>query len=95
MTDDDTRIGEEVSITGIAGNGAAGAFVYADHEPYYLAAVESWDADIEGRRVTVTGVLRRRPAQVTPDEPPDEHSHGLAADTYVIDDSTWSPAEPS
>jgi hypothetical protein len=89
MPDSDERAGTTVTLTGIAGNGAYGAFVYVDERPYYIAGLHGFDDDTYGKRITVTGVLRVQRAHVEEDEPPGEHTHGLTGDALVIEDPTW------
>lgn len=81
------------TVEGLALNGRAGAVVETDDRAwYYVAGLDAWDDDHVMRRVTVTGVLRRRPAQIPAEQPDDEESTGLADETLVLDDPSWSPA---
>ena len=90
MTEHEQREGSPVTLTGTAGNGAYGAFVYVDECPYYIAGLHGFDDDTYGKRITVTGVLRVQKAHVEEDEAPGEHSHGLTGDALVIENATWA-----
>ena len=93
MTRDDQRPGETTTVEGIALNGRAGAVVETDDRAwYYVGGLQAWDDAHVMQRVSVTGVLRRRGAQIPADQPDDEQSTGLADETLVLDDASWSPA---
>ena len=96
MASQDDRIGRSVTVVGTALDGRAGALVEADDGRwYYISALEAWDAELAMQRVSVTGVLRLRPATV-PRVPADEEQRtGLPGDTLVLDDASWSLAEAS
>ena len=79
------------TVEGLALNGRAGAVVQTDDGAwYYVGGLESWDDAHMMQRVSVTGVLRIRPAAIPGEEPAGEHTTGLADDTMVLDDASWS-----
>ena len=59
--------------------------------PIYIAGLDSWDGELVGNTVEVTGVLRVREPQV--EQGGDEPSHGLDSATFALDDADWAPAE--
>jgi hypothetical protein len=94
MTSDDPRIGQQIEVQGLAYPAAAGPLVEADDgTSYYLGGTPEWAPEMFGKRVSVTGRLRLRPATVETLPPDQEQSHGLPDDTFVIDDAQWTPAD--
>lgn len=94
MSSDDPRIGQQIELQGTAYPAAAGPLVQGDDgKSYYLGGVPDWDTDMIGKRVSVSGRLRSRPAQVETLPPDQEQSHGLTDATLVIDDAQWSSAD--
>jgi len=93
MTNGEQRFGRTTVVEGLALNGRAGALVQTDEGTwYYVGGLESWDDALVMQRVSVTGVLRLREADVPREQPEGEHSTGLADDTLVLDDASWSLA---
>ena len=91
MTGDEQQPGGTTTVEGLALNGRAGAVVETDdREWYYVLALGAWDDSHVMQRVRVTGVLRRRAAQIPAEQPDDEQSTGLADETLVLDDASWS-----
>ncbi len=80
---------QQLTVTGTARTAAGGAMVSIEGRvPIYIEDLEAWDDDLEGQRVEVTGVLRRRPSMIPDSGPP---SHGLGA-TWALESASWSPA---
>lgn len=79
---------QELTVTGTAWTAAGGAMVDAEGTklPIYIADLEAWDDELEGARIEVTGVLRRRPSMIPESGP---HSHGLGA-TWALENASWS-----
>jgi hypothetical protein len=93
MSSGEQRFGETTVVEGLALNGRAGALVQTDEGSwYYVGGLDSWDDALVMQRVSVTGVLRLREAGIPDEEPEGEHSTGLADDTLVLDDPSWSLA---
>jgi len=93
VTGERPNAGESIEVEGFALPAAAGALVdTGDGRSYYLGGV-SWDTEMIGKRVQVSGVLRLRPAQVQTLPPDEEQSHGLTDDTWVIEDPEWRVVE--
>ncbi len=84
------RIGQPIEVEGRAYPSAAGATVHTGEQSYYLGGGVSWDMEMVGKRVRVSGVLRRRRAQVQTRPPDEEQEHGLTDDTYVIEEPEWT-----
>ena len=90
-------VGSQTTVTGVARNAHAGAVVLtADRTPVYIDGRESWDeTDLDGTKVDVTGVLRRR--SIVPKatvEADGAVSHGMDDDdVFVIADPSWSAAK--
>lgn len=94
MTGDEQRVGERTTVEGLALNGRAGAVVETDDRAwYYVAGLDAWDDAHVMQRVSVTGVLRRREAQVPAEQSDEEQSTGLADETLALDDASWSLVE--
>lgn len=98
MTDADfdpkEHVGESVTVEGTAWSAAAGAMVRVAgvSRPIYIAGLDSWDKELEGQAVEVTGVLRLREPQVARPEGTAAPAHGLDTATFVLDGAEWAPA---
>ena len=58
-TKQDTMEDKEITVTGIAQNGKAGALVLINSgETYYIGGLASWDDSIIGKNVKVTGIIQ-------------------------------------
>ena len=88
MPDLEKHTDQRLTVTGTARTAAGGAMVSVDKRPIYIEDLEAWDDELEGQRVEVTGVLRRRPSLIPEDGP---HSHGLGP-TWALEDASWSAA---
>ncbi len=94
-TDLDKQLNSSTTITGTARNARTGAIVMLeDRTPIYVAGLESWDVQLNGIEVAVSGVLNRRslvPQAVVDDD--GAVSHGMDdPSVYVIDGATWELA---
>jgi hypothetical protein len=63
-----------------------------DGSVYYVAGLGAWDDRHAMRRVSVRGVLRERPPEVPSGDAEGEQSTGLADETLVLDEASWSLA---
>jgi hypothetical protein len=91
MSGGEHRLGSTTTVEGLALPGRAGAVLQADDGTwYYVGGLDSWDDALVMQRVSVTGVLRLRAADVPAEQPEGEHSTGLADDTLVLDEPSWS-----
>jgi hypothetical protein len=83
--------GEQVTFRGTALTAAAGAIVSTGRgRPIYIAGLERWDKELEGRPVEVSGVLRSRASEPPP--PGEMPAHGVDAAALVLDDARWTAA---
>jgi hypothetical protein len=89
------HVGESVTFQGTAWTAAAGATVAVPgtNRPVYIAGLDSWSTELEGKGVEVTGVLRLRERQVPPAEELDEPLHGIDTATFVLDEADWTPSD--
>lgn len=79
------RVGEQVTLTGIALNAAAGAIVSLDGYPVYISGLRQWTETLFGQPIDVTGTLVFRPDP----RPADSRSHKIG-DSYALEDASWS-----
>ena len=83
------HVGEPVTFRGTALTAAAGAILMAGGgRPVYVAGLERWDEELEGKPVEVSGVLRRRESELPPAG--DLPAHGVDAAAFVLDDASWA-----
>lgn len=81
----ESRVGEQVTLTGTALNAALGAIVSLDEVPVYVAGLRRWPEEVTGHEVDLTGRLVFRSA---PDpEGPVVHKPG---DSYAVRDASWT-----
>jgi hypothetical protein len=80
-----------VTVEGAARNAKGGAVVVADDgRVLYVAGLESWPAELDGRRVAVTGRVESRPGSPEPlVDDAGQHSAGASGPQTVIVDPTW------
>jgi hypothetical protein len=69
-----------VSITGTAENAKAGAILSTGDGPVYVEGLQAWAADDLGKKLTLTGFLRRK--QIYPEATPE--SQGMTGTPLVI-----------
>lgn len=87
------HVGQTVSFEATALDGAGGAMaMVGGGRPIYIDGLARWPRELGGQRVTLTGALRRREAQVPPTPPGGMPAHGIASASYVLDDARWEPA---
>ncbi len=60
--------------------------------PVYIGGLARWPRELRGKRVALTGELRRREPQVPPTPPGGMPAHGIASASYVLDDASWEPS---
>lgn len=79
------HVGERVTLTGEAVDGAAGAVVVLeDDHGVYVSGLQWWPDDVSGREVEAAGTLVLRPS------PKRKHVHKVLGDSYALDDPTWA-----
>jgi hypothetical protein len=81
----DAHIGEPVTLTGTALDGAAGAIVMLDDHPVYVAGLERWPDELSGEEVEVRGTVARRAGSDAP-------IHRVSGSAYTVQDARWSAA---
>ena len=90
MSDLSASVGKRVTVRGLAVTGAGGALVEVDGEPIYISRLRTWDAELEGRQVEVTGRLLVRTSTAGSD-PGGMPRHGFDEETFALDDAEWAP----
>jgi hypothetical protein len=86
------KVGETVSFEAIALDAAGGAIVMiGSGPPIYIGGLARWPQELEGKRMSLTGELRRRESQLPPTPPGGIPAHGIPSATYVLDDARWEP----
>lgn len=85
------RVGDEVTVQGMAGNAKLGAVVMtSDREPVYIAGLDEWDDALNRKTVAVTGRLAQESLSPEPQVGPNgEQSTGMVGECYVLHDATW------
>jgi hypothetical protein len=87
------HVDETVSFEATALDAAGGAMVMVGSgPPIYIRGLARWPQELEGKRVALTGELRRRESQLPPTPPGGIPAHGIPSATYVLDDARWEPA---
>jgi hypothetical protein len=82
--------GQTVTLRGTAATARAGAMVAVpDSPPIYVAGLEEWADDVDGKQVEVTGTIRLRPSRIPPVGPDGARSHGVG-ETVALDDASWT-----
>jgi len=88
-----TMVGKNVTLDGTARNAHQGAVLVTEDEPVYIQGLESWPLQLSNKKVRVSGSLKHRsiaPEPVT--GPGGEISHGIAGDSYVLENASWALA---
>jgi hypothetical protein len=86
------RLDRTATIRGEAWDAFAGAVIEtADGDLVYLAGLDAWGQELVGRQIEATGTLRRR--RIGPDPGGPAKGHGIAGESYVLDEATWRIAE--
>ena len=87
----DDMEGKAITVVGIAQNGKDGALVLTDdRETYYLDGLDSWDEDVHGKQVKVTGTLKIE--TLSEDDlvnEKGEYSAGMTGEKKMIHDARW------
>ena len=86
------HVGETVSFEATAFDAAGGAMVMIGSEPIYIDGLARWPRELERKRISLTGRLRRRESQLPQTPPGGIPAHGIPSATYVLDDARWEPA---
>jgi len=86
----DSRVGKRVTFEGLAVDAKQGALIKGEDFAVYVDQLDSWPADILGRKVRATGTLVKR--KIAPD-PVVNQSGGVSAgafgEPYLIEDAKW------
>ena len=92
--DPEEHLGETITLRGTACDARAGAMLLLpDETPVYVIGLFSWDEELSGNEVEVTGQLEKKPSR-TPRVPPNEdQSHGVG-ERFVIREATWTVVTP-
>jgi hypothetical protein len=86
------HVGETVSLEATAVDAAGGAMVMVGSgTPIYIGGLARWPRELEDKRISLTGELRRRESQVPPTPPGGIPAHGIPGATYVLNDARWEP----
>lgn len=90
--DPSEHVDEIVTVLGTALTARAGAIVgLEDDTPVYVAGLTEWSDEMEGTKVEVTGLLRRRHSRLPKVPAGGLHSHGVG-ERLVLEDPSWKPA---
>lgn len=86
----DQKIDTQVTIEGTARNAMAGAVVLtADRTPVYVDGVESWDGAVDGKKISASGMLRRRAGDDLVNDK-GEYASGISGPHFVLEQPTWT-----
>ena len=87
----DALVGQPATIEGDALDAMLGAIVRTDDgTPVYVEGLEEWDDALHGKRVKVTGTLRKTSLAPDPTVGADGAvSHGKVGDDYVLEGARW------
>jgi hypothetical protein len=98
----DMNVSQEVTITGLAQNEKLGAVVISEANTFYLEAISSWESDMIGKLVEVTGTLAIRydkPVFLESEADPAERTQGIpvtneselqeASKAYYLKNASW------
>ncbi len=84
----DTKIDTEVTIESLAEDASQGAIVSVGRTPVYIDGLQRWDKAHAGKKVSVTGTLRREAGDEV-ESPTGEHSHGVPDGRFILEAATW------
>ena len=85
-----TKVDTQVTIEGTARNAMAGAVVLMpDRTPVYVAGLERWDSQFDGKKISASGTLRKRGGDDTTNAN-GEASSGITGDHFVLEQPTWA-----
>lgn len=86
---------QNMTVTGIARNGKDGALILTKEDSvYYIDGLELWEASVNGKEISITGVLHIESAAV--DEMKnerDEWKAGVVGDKKTIRNAKWRVVE--
>jgi hypothetical protein len=79
-----------ITIEGTAHDAKAGAVLVTDRGAIYIQKLESWPADIRGRRVRARGFILQKKMIPAPVNERGELVQGAVGDQLVLCDATWA-----
>jgi hypothetical protein len=85
----DQNVDSKVTLEGTAENAKAGATVTVDNVPVYVSGVDRWDQATAGKKVSVTGTLRKKGGQPVVNAQ-GEPSTGIPNSRFLIEAPSWS-----
>jgi hypothetical protein len=81
------------TLRGLARDAKGGAVVVTDQGPVYVLGLDAWPRELAGRRVEVTGVVRRQKHIPDPVGPGNTIAQGAWGEQTVIVEATWRVVE--
>lgn len=84
----DQKVDTEVTIDSVAENASQGAIVTVGRTPVYIDGLQRWDRAHAGKKVAVTGTLRREAGDDVV-SPTGEYSHGVPGGRFILEAATW------
>ena len=86
---------EMITRSGVAQNGKGSAVLIAvDGTVYYIEGMDSWETDVVGRRIKITGILQRetmREGDLKNEQ--GEYSQGVVGEKRVLNNVKWEVLE--
>lgn len=86
-----TMKNQEINVIGIARNGKGSAMIVTkDRINYYISGLDSWELAVEGKEISVTGILTvETMTQEDLKNKQGEWKQGLAGDRKIITKAHW------
>lgn len=84
----DQNVDKQVTIESVAENASQGAIVTVGRTPVYIDGLQRWDRALDGKKVTVTGTLRREAGDEVVNAK-GEYSHGVPNGRFVLESASW------
>lgn len=82
--------GTPTTIRGTARDSKGGAVIVPSRgEPVYIDGLDSWPAEAHGKRVTVSGLLKRRKSLPDPTVEPAAVAPGMKGLRFVLEKARW------
>jgi len=81
------------TIRGVARNAKNGAVVVADDIAIYILGLECWPDEVYGKKITVTGILRKRKIIPDPINEKGEICTGCWGEQDILEDAKWKIAK--